>query len=258
MPVYNGLPHLKDAVKSILTQTYTNFEFIIVDDASADKSWQYLKELKDKRIKLIRNEKNLGVAKSLNIALKSASGEFIARMDADDISLPKRIETQVRFLRLHPSIDICGTWVDLINEKGQIIGAKKYPTKDKKIKNALAWFPPIIHPTMMIKAKAYRQLEGYDPRFDMAEDYDLLLRAKKEFMMANIPQRLLLLRLWENRRSRAQMHKMDKIDLKIKLEAFKKGYFGPLYVVTIVKKFLMTYLLPISLKVKIARLLKVA
>ena len=274
MSVYNGLPFLKEAVESILNQTYKKFEFIIVDDASRDKTWQFLKSLKDKqslrsssassrtaglkRIKLIQNKKNLGLAASLNIALRLAQGDFIARMDADDISLSNRFEEQIKFLQRHPEIDLCGTWVDLINEKGEVIGEKKYPTKDRDIKSALAWYPPLIHPTLMVKTQVYKQLKGYDPNFDLAEEYEFLLRARGKFRMTNISQKLLLWRLWEKRRSRKEMQKMDKIDLRIKIEALKRGYFGPLYILTVARKFLMTYFLPISLKVKIARLLKVA
>src|SRR3990167_10971452 len=98
MSVYNGMPFLKEAVASILKQTYRNFEFIIVDDGSRDKSWEYLKSLKDTRIKLLKNGRNLGLAASLNKALKKAKGDFIARMDADDVSFPQRLETQIKFL----------------------------------------------------------------------------------------------------------------------------------------------------------------
>src|SRR3989338_5597380 len=126
MSVYNGLPYLKEAVKSILNQTYKNFEFIIVDDASRDKTWQFLKSLKDKRVKLIQNKKNLGLAASLNIAIRLAQGDFIARMDADDISLSNRFEEQIKYLTKHQEIDLCGTWVPLIDDTGKIVGSKTF------------------------------------------------------------------------------------------------------------------------------------
>ena len=95
MSVYNGMPYLRQAVQSILNQTYKHFEIIIVDDASTDDSLRYLKSIKDKRVNLIKNLKNLGLASSLNIALRKARGDYIARMDADDVSLPRRLETQL-------------------------------------------------------------------------------------------------------------------------------------------------------------------
>lgn len=258
MSVYNGIPYLQAAVKSILKQTYKNFDFIIVDDASTDSSLAYLMSLKDKRVKIIKNKKNQGLATSLNKALKVTSGDYIARMDADDISLPNRFEEQIKFLIKHPQIDLCGTWVDLINEKGEIIGEKKYPSKDSRIKKALWWYQPIIHPTLMAKTVFFKKLKGYNPEFDMAEDYELMIRAKNKFKMANISRKLLLWRLWEKRRSRLDMAKMDRIDLKIKLEALKKGYFGPLYFLVVAKKILTTFFLPSSLKVKIAKITNLA
>ena len=271
MAVYNGMPlgpqsktrtassaYLPKAVESIFKQTYKNFEFIIVDDGSTDESWDYLESLKEKRIKLIQNKTNLGLAKSLNIALAKSTGDFIARMDADDINLPQRLEEQIKFLTKNPSIDICGTWADLIDQNDKIIGEKKYPIHDSEIKRALAWYPSIIHPTLMVKTTTLRELNGYDPKFDMAEEYELLMRARKKFKMANIPQKLLLWRLHDRRRSREQMHKMDKIDLQIKFEAFRRGDFGLLYLATVAKKFLLTYFMPLSLKISLAKLLKFA
>src|SRR4030042_1564031 len=260
MSVYNGMPYLKEAVESILGQTYKNFEFIIVDDASNDKIWEFLKSLKDKqslrsssaswrtaglkRIKLIKNQKNLGLATSLNKALRIARGDFIARMDADDISLPNRFEEQIKFLIKHPEIDLCGTWVDLINEKGETIGEKKYPTADKDIKNSLAWYPAIVHPTWLIKTGVFGQLNGYDSKFEFAEDYEFLMRAKKGFKMANIQKQLLLWRLWNKRRSRESWEQMERVDLKIKYEALKRGDFAPLYIFIVFGKFIIAYLLP--------------
>jgi glycosyltransferase involved in cell wall biosynthesis len=105
MPVYNGSKHLSDAVDSILTQTYTNFEFLIIDDASTDNSFEILKSYKDDRIRLIKNEKNIGLSASLNKGLNLALGKYIARMDQDDISLPNRLEKQIEYFKEHN--DIC-------------------------------------------------------------------------------------------------------------------------------------------------------
>src|SRR3989344_5299300 len=231
MSVYNGMPFLKEAVESILKQTYKDFEFIIVDDASTDGTWNYLKSIKDKqslrssqvaglkRIKLIKNSKNLGLAASLNKALKFAKGEYIARMDADDISLPKRFEKQIKFLLKNPSIDLCGTWANLVDAKGKIICDKKYPTQPGKVKRAITWYTAVIHPTYMAKKSFFKKMEGYRLDYDFAEDYDLLARAKNKFKIANVGEKLFLWRLADQRRSRANMIKMDKIELKIKLES---------------------------------------
>lgn len=257
MSVYNGMPYLKEAVQSILAQTYKNFEFIIVDDASTDRSWQYLKSLKDKRLKLIKNKKNLGLAKSLNITLRQAQGDFVARMDADDVSLPQRLEKQMQFFKKNPSVDICGTWVNLIDENSQIIGEKKYPVNDSGIKKLLAWQPSIIHPTLMTRAKVLKELAGYDSKFDLAEEYELLMRAKNKFEMANLPMKLLKWRLWDKRRSRLEMNKMKDIDLKIKLESLRRDGLSILAALGLIKMILLG-VVPYSLKLKIATFFKQA
>ena len=160
MSVYNGMPYLEQAVESIFRQTFEDFEFFIVDDASTDETWRYLKSLRDMRIKLIQNKKNLGLAASLNIALRQAQGDFVARMDADDISLSIRFKEQINFLQKHPTIDICGSFVNVIDETDKIIGQIKKPTSNKEIKKELFWLTPLLHPTWFAKKEVFRKLKG--------------------------------------------------------------------------------------------------
>ena len=109
MPVYNTpVPILKEAVDSILNQTFQDFEFIIIDDCSSDGSWEYLSSLRDSRIKLFRNTTNLGIAKTLNIGFRHAKGKYIARMDSDDVSMPDRLRRQFNFMERHPDVMVCG------------------------------------------------------------------------------------------------------------------------------------------------------
>ncbi len=256
MSVYNGMPYLIDAVKSILNQSYKNLEFVIVDDASTDGTLKYLTSLKDKRIILVKNKSNMGLAASLNKALKKTSGKYIARMDADDISLPNRLKTQMGFLMENPSIDVCGCWADFIDKKGNITGEKKYPLTDESIKKKLAWLPPIIHPTFFAKNEFFKELGGYDLNYDYAEEYELLMRAKNKFKMANVDKKLLLWRQSDGRRSRKSWDKMEKVDLKIKWQALRNNSFGPLFAFVVAGKFTVTYLLPYQLKLKIFTHLK--
>ena len=248
MSVYNGLPFLKEAVKSILYQTYKNFEFIIVDDASSDKSWEYLRNLKDQRIKLIQNKKNLGLAASLNIALHQAKGDFIARMDADDISMPQRLKTQLASMLKNPSKDICGSWAKLINDTGEIINIVQKPTQDIKIKKMNQWTPALIHPTWFAKREVFDKLEGYNPDYDMVEDYDFLIRAKK-FKMANINKVLLLWRSPRSRRSHKDIEKMYRKSLELRWRHFVKGDFGFSYLPLLMRSVISTYLFPTKLKI---------
>ncbi len=179
-------------------------------------------------------------------------------MDADDISLPERFEKQIKFLLKNPSIDLCGAWVDLIDERGKKIGEKKFPTKPDHIKRSITWYTAVVHPTYMGKSSFFKNLGGYRLNFDLAEDYDLLSRAKNKFKIANIPQKLLLWRLQNKRRSRANMTRMDKVDLKIKIESLERDGLSISGLLALIKKLVLTYFLPPPLKFKIATFLKQA
>lgn len=256
MAVANGMPFLPFAVKSILNQHYKNFEFIIIDDFSKDASLQFLKSIKDKRVFVIKNKHNQGLAKSLNIAINKARGKYIARMDHDDISEKKRLITQASFLEANPHIDLCGSWVTLIDGKNKVIGIKKTPQVDEKIKKQLTWYSPIIHPTFMGKRDFFKKLHGYNNEYDFAEDYEILLRGKKDFKYANLPIPLLRWRIQSQRRSYKYIQKVNKADLKVKIKAIKLYGLNFEYLLALIKQFLTLYFLPSTLKLYISKLLK--
>jgi glycosyltransferase involved in cell wall biosynthesis len=184
MPVFNGEAFLKQALLSILDQTFKNFELIIVDDASTDKTISILKNFKDKRAKIIRNKENLGVSKSLNLGIKEAEGEYIARFDADDICKPDRLKKQVEFLDSHPEYVLVSSGAELINASGKIIGKEDYPSEDKQLRLNLYKRNSFVHPAAMYRKKAFEKVGGYRNIFNGAEDYDLwfrLMRLGKAF-----------------------------------------------------------------------------
>jgi glycosyltransferase involved in cell wall biosynthesis len=178
MPFYNAAPYLAEAVKSILDQTFSNFEFIIINDGSTDGSEKIIQSFSDKRIKYIVNPENRGLVYSLNKGLDAAEGSLIARMDGDDISMPERLERQFEYLRMHPEADLVASQVQLINEKGQLTGFWKEDRDNNSpelIKEFLSVNNCIAHPTILAKADViqrlrYREVQG------QAEDYDLWLR----------------------------------------------------------------------------------
>ena len=257
MSVYNGMPYLVEAVKSILDQTYKNFEFIIVDDGSTDNSWRYLKSLKDPRVKLIKNKKNLGLPKSLNIALRQAQGDFVARMDADDISKPERLHIQLNFMELNPQIDICGSFVSVIDENGKLIGGIKKPITDDKIKQQIYWLTPLLHPTWFAKKEVFTKLKGYDEKWDFVEDFEFLIRAK-DFKMANIPKYLLFFRNQKERRSQKTIEKIYRNSLKLRQKIFREQKLGFSYLPILARSYISTYLLPTWLKIYLNKLMKFA
>jgi Glycosyltransferases involved in cell wall biogenesis len=188
MSVYNTAEYLREAIESILNQTFTDFEFIIVNDCSTDKSEEIINSYHDRRIIYIKNEKNMGRAATPNRGLKICRGEFVARQDSDDISFPNRLKTEYDFLKKHPLIDICGSWI-------KIIGTDKIwkvPTRPELISPLLLFGIQIFHPTIMWRAESFKRLNlSYDSTLRESEDYDLLSRAAKFLKMANIKKILL-------------------------------------------------------------------
>jgi len=190
MPVYNTEKYVEGAVRSILTQTYQDFEFLIIDDGSTDNTREILKRFDDPRIRIITNPKNLGLSKSLNIAINEAKGKYIARMDADDISIPFRLETQLDFLSKNPDYALVGSSYYQIDEKGEIISLVRVLTDDNEIRAGLTkqnWFG---HGSVMMLKNAFLQCGGYDETFKFAQDYDLWLRIADKYKVANIEEPL--------------------------------------------------------------------
>src|SRR5690349_9241462 len=129
MPVYNGEKYLREAIDSILAQTLTDFEFLIIDDGSKDRSVDIIKSYADPRINLVKNEVNLGISKTLNRGIEIAAAEFIARMDADDISHPTRLQKQYDYLIKNPECALLSTWAKMITEKNEHIRTEKYRSR---------------------------------------------------------------------------------------------------------------------------------
>lgn len=196
MSVYNEpVDWIRQSIDSILNQTFRYFEFIIINDNPEGISQKKLLKdfaAKDNRIKIIENEENKGLTKSLNIGISKATGKYIARMDADDISMPNRFQVQFDYMESHPEIDICGTWAKLFGDIPLIAyKANKLPIEPDQIKLFALFYNPMIHPTIMIRRRSFT-LPIYNKDFKKAQDYVLigesLISGKK---LANIPKILL-------------------------------------------------------------------
>ena len=174
MPTYNtSTAILREAVDSILAQTYRDFEFIIIDDGSTNDSVDYLLGLRDERIKLIRNPTNLGITKSLNIGLRTARGKYIARMDSDDIALPTRFAKQVAFMENHPNAIACGTNIEYFGVEHGISKARIRDMENYRIR-AVFQYPGPTHPTLFLNNEALRKHHiTYDEHLVYAQDYGL-------------------------------------------------------------------------------------
>jgi glycosyltransferase involved in cell wall biosynthesis len=218
MPTYNAESTADEAVCSILSQTWKNLEFIIVDDGSTDNTVSILEryEKLDGRISVHCQVKE-GLVAALNWGCRRARGKYIARMDADDISLPCRIERQVEFLNGHPEIGILGTWVSRMNENGLITGESRPSTNAQVLKWQHFFGICVIHPTVMIRRELLEKLEFYRPEVLYAEDMDLWLRASTITKFGNVPEVLFKYRVWRN--SISKRLRQEYLDKAIELGA---------------------------------------
>jgi glycosyltransferase involved in cell wall biosynthesis len=197
MPVFNGEAFLDEAIESILSQTFTDFEFLIIDDGSIDKSVNIVRSYNDHRIKLVCNNKNLGLVATLNRGIELSSGTYIARMDCDDVSLPERLEKQIDFMESHPDVGVCSSWIEVLGKVPKQVW--KYPVKSEEIKCWLIFESVLPHPSAVIRTKTFKERKlFYDSSFPHAEDFELWVRAGKYLSYANIDEVLLLYRLHAN------------------------------------------------------------
>ena len=191
MSVYNGERYLREAIESILNQTFADFEFIIVNDASTDSSLAIIQSYQDERIRVISNEINIGLTKSLNKAITEARGEYIARQDADDISLPNRFEEQIKYFEHHPETALLGTSKYVIDEDGKILRKAIVLLKTSK---DLLKTNAITHGSAMFKKAIIDELGGYNELVRYSQDYELWLRIAKHHDVRSLRQILYKLR----------------------------------------------------------------
>ena len=214
MPVHNSQAHLKEAIGSILAQTYQNYEFIIIDDGSTDGGYKLAQSYKDKRIKLLRHANNRGIVVSLNEGIRIALGKYIVRMDGDDISLPERVRSQVSYMEKHPQVGVCGSWIEVFGKQNYIW---RTPTESDLIKTRMFFESSIAHPSAIIRKSVLDQHRlTYDSRFQYVEDYKLWWDISKYAKLANIPQVLL-----RYRTHNTQIGRQKTIEQKLAFEQLK-------------------------------------
>lgn len=211
MTVYNGEPHLLSSVESILNQSFSNFEFIIVDDASTDNSLKILQAAanRDSRIRLLTQEKNVGQTASLNLGIREARGRWIARMDADDISLPDRLERLVNTIKKNPdSLQVIGSQGWIMDESSRMTGTINVPLTDAGIRASLALQNPFIHAAVMFRRELPNgKLAQYDTNYRICQDWEMWGRLLEYGQGLNLSDRLLAYRHHESSLSHAQTEK---------------------------------------------------
>lgn len=196
MPVRNAARWLGNAIKSVQDQTFRDFELIVIDDGSDDKSPRIIDERfrSDPRIIAIRQDR-LGLVAALNSGLVASRGQFIARLDADDLAKPQRLERQNEYLENHPEIGLLGSWAEKINEQGLIVGTLRPPADSRELSSLLARTNPFLHSSIMMRKTILEAAGAYRAAFDGAEDYDLWMRMSEIAGIANLPDYLLQYRV---------------------------------------------------------------
>jgi len=227
MPVFNATDFLHQSISSILNQTFSDFEFIIVDDASTDDSWKIIKSYakKDKRIVAIKNKINLGVSLTSNIAISQARGKFLARMDADDISFNDRLQKQLNYLQQNNSLVAVGGQCIVIDKNDNVIGHKNFPIQPNKLKDMIFWAVPMQQPSMMINlSKLPKKFTWYQPNQSSAEEINLMFRFMKHGQISNLTDNILFYRHLDNSLSHKNPKNTFKLTIKSRFQALKLGF----------------------------------
>ena len=196
MPVRNGERWLEQSLRSIAEQTIRDFEFLIVDNGSTDRTPAILDRAcaSDRRFIALR-EPRRGIVPALNTGLAAASAPLIARLDADDMARPNRLERQLDFMAQHPEVGLLGSWADVIDTRGRVYGHRRPLTGHDDLVRVLKFSNPFIHPAVMFRTELVRRLGGYRAAFEVSEDYDLWLRMSEVTVLANLPEPLVFYRL---------------------------------------------------------------
>jgi glycosyltransferase involved in cell wall biosynthesis len=251
MSVYNGGDFLAESIESILAQTFRQFEFLIVDDASSDRSLEIVEAYaaRDDRIRIIRNDSNLGLTKSLNRAINMARAPLIARHDADDVALPERFAQQVACFEAHPECDVVGTNYTFIDHRGQPVDGHFYSAFDADVHaTLLRGRNPICHTSVMFRRSVFLDAGGYDERFRYAQDYELWLRLLAGgHRLHNLDERLQRVRRFDAQAARATLapvvHAKERAAgirciIRIQMKHLRHFWRQPAYVAYLLKQLL--------------------
>ncbi|HMK11605.1 MAG TPA: glycosyltransferase [Acidimicrobiales bacterium] len=220
MPVRNGGPWVREAVTSVLAQTATDLEMVVIDDGSTDDTADVLATFRDPRLRVERRA-GAGLTRSLVRALELARAPLVARLDADDVALPDRLERQRRALDDHRDIGLLGTWAREIDVTGRELRVVRPPVDDESIRRALIRANPFVHSSVMMRRTVLDQVGGYDVSFPVAQDYDLWMRLACVTRLANLAEPLVVRRLTAGRVSVARDNDRLKAEARVRWRAVR-------------------------------------
>jgi glycosyltransferase involved in cell wall biosynthesis len=224
MGVWNGAPRVREAIESVLGQTLGDLELVVVDDGSTDATASILDSFDDARVRVTRQPRG-GLTSALRSALGLARAPLVARLDADDVALPERLERQRDFLERHPEVGLLGTAAREVDATGREVGVARPPTEDAALRGALIRHNPFVHSSMMMRRSALEQAGGYDPSFPVAQDYDLWMRMSRVTRMANLPEALVIRRLLPGRISATREAERLRAEARVRWRAVHAGAY---------------------------------
>jgi len=230
LPVHNAEKYLIEALESLRYQTYPHFEVIAIDDASTDHSYRLLKDYAkiDSRFHIFKNKTNLKIANTLNFGLTKAKGTYIARMDADDISLPNRFQKQLSFMQKHPGVVVVGGQCLTIDKNSTLTGKKLFPTSHIDIHELMFTANPLQHPSIMINRSLLpKNFSWYNPHLTPAEDLDLYFRLGKFGLFANLKTTVLMYRQHTDSETFKNPKNTFKVTQKVRRLAVEKHGYKP-------------------------------
>lgn len=221
IPVYNGEEFIVEAIESVLNQTYQNIEIIVIDDKSTDGTLDRIKSYldKSKNIKLITNKVNVGIGKNRQIGIDAAKGKYICWQDADDISLPKRIELQVEYLERHPGVGVVGGFIRFFDEQGDG-KTRRYAEKDKDLRSSIFKYNPVAQPAAMYRAECFANVGGFNSDYRVSEDLEMLFRTGTRYEFANIQKVIVKYRQYQGSLTASKLREMEQVALAIR-KAYK-------------------------------------
>ncbi len=225
LPAYNAERYLPEALESILAQSFTDFEVVVIDDCSTDGTWKLIQKYakQDKRVVAVQNQHNLKLSGTLNRAIEVAHGKYLARMDADDWSYPDRLEKQVSFMEKHPAVGICGGSMEVCDQELHVVSVRRYHQTDGEIRSHLFRYSPYSHPLVMYRKDVLEKVGGYRDEFNPAEDYELYFRIGMVAQFANLPDILLKYRVIPKSMTTGGTRKMEEKTIAIRY-LYAKNY----------------------------------
>ena len=226
MPAYNAEKYIGEAIESILNQTFKDFEFIIVDDCSTDKTWEIIQRFAiiDTRIVALKNKINLGIAGNRNKLISLASGKYVLWQDADDISMRYRAEKQYDFMVNHQDVGICGGWLQFFSESKDL-GIRKYDSEDANLRKKIFRYSPVAQPGAMIRRDVFKKVGEFDLKYPPAEDLDMSFRIGTFYKFSNLQEVVLKYRSHDSSATFKRLRKIEVSTLKIRWNNLKnKSY----------------------------------